>query len=157
MTTLIYDRSVKTIGVDSRNTDDSGQLFVTDKIELLTNGVYFLGSGHCYTICLAREWAQADFDPDKRPDFEVLFGEKAEDYGMSCLVISADGNEVTLIDNEMTPIVVKDEVVATGSGGIAAKAARLAGASIERAVEIAILCDVNSGGPVRTHTITTVH
>lgn len=83
----------------------------------------------------------------------MLFGDKAEDYGMSCLVISADGETVTLIDNEMTPVVVEDEIVATGSGGIAAKAARLAGATVERAVEIAIMCDVNSGGPVRIHTI----
>lgn len=153
MTTLVYDRRIKTIGVDSRNTDDAGQTFTCDKIERISGGRFFLGSGHCYTIGLARQWADKNFHPEEWPDFDVLFGDKAEDYGMSCLIISADGEKVTLIDSEMTPFVVTDTIVATGSGGVAAKAAILAGASVERAVEIAIACDINSGYPVQTWVI----
>lgn len=153
MTTLLYDRPTKTIGVDSKNTDAGGQMFLVDKIERLTDGRFFLGSGHLYTINTAREWAENHFNTDLRPEFGVMFSDP-EEYGFSCIIISQDGERVTMIDDEMTPYEVLDDVIGTGSGGIAARAARLGGATVEQAVEIAIRCDSNSGGPVRTHTIT---
>jgi hypothetical protein len=153
MTTLLYDRRTKTIGVDSKNTDDSSQVFLTNKIERLENGSYFLGSGHLYTIGKAKRWAETGFDEEDRPEFGELFTENAEDFGFSCIVISEDGDTVTIIDNEMEPYEVLDDVIGTGSGGGYAKAARLGGATMEQAVEIAISIDSNSGGPVRMHVI----
>lgn len=152
MTTLIYDRSVKTIGVDSKNTDASGQMFLCNKIDRLDNGDYFLGSGHLLTIGKAKRWANVGFSEDARPEFGELFTDNDE-FGMSCIIISKDGNKVTILDDEMEPWECLDTVIATGSGGVAARAARLAGASMERSVEIAIICDSNSGGPVVLHTI----
>lgn len=153
MTTILYDRPTKTLATDSRNTDSSGQVFMCNKIEKLDNEWYFMGSGHCLTIDKVKQWARLHLHPDHRPDFEELFGECAEDFGMSCLIISPDGNKVLLVDDEMTPVEVLDDIVAVGSGGPWARAARAAGATPERAVEIAIMYDGNSGGPVQTFTI----
>ncbi len=154
MTTLLYDRTIKTIGVDSRNSDDTGQTFTCNKIERLEDGRYFLGSGHLLTIGVARRWADANFDEEERPDWGVMFDtDLRDDFGFSCLVISKDGKQTWLLDNEMEPIEIFDDIIGLGSGGGYAAAARMAGASIDRSIEIAILKDTNSGGPVRTHKI----
>ncbi len=128
-------------------------MFTCNKIERLSDGRYFLGSGHCLTIGKARRWAEDHFSEGSRPEFGELFCENADNFGMSCLVISADGNTVTLIDDEMQPMIVTDEYLGVGSGGASARAALAAGASAQRAVEIAIQYDGNSGGPVQTLTI----
>lgn len=153
MTTCVFDVKTKTIAVDSRNTDSSGRVFLCDKIERLPGGRFFLGAGHLLTIAKVRGWALTNFAEEMRPDFEELFGERADDFSMSCLVISPDGTEVTLIDDEMTPQPVLDDYVTIGSGGSVALGALAAGATPEQAVEIAIRYDGNSGGPVKTYTI----
>lgn len=153
MTVIAYDRKTRTIGADSRNTDSSGQVFTTSKIEVLPNGWYFLGSGHCLTIGKAREWAAAKFDKDSIPDFDELFVEGAEDFAMSCLVISPDGKKVILIDEEISPMLIHDKIVAVGSGGPYARGALEAGATMKKAIAIAIKCDGNCGGPIRTLTL----
>lgn len=154
MTTLLYDRPTKTIGVDSRNTDGAGTTFTCNKIEKLKNNQYFLGSGHLLTIGMARRWAQSGFHDSFKPDFEVMFNpELKDDYSFSCLLISEDGTRTWLIDDEMEPTEIFDDIIGLGTGGMAARAARLAGATINKAIEIAIECDTNSGGPVRTLTI----
>ncbi len=152
MTTLVYDRLNKVIGVDSRNTDAADQGYSVNKIERLQNGSFFLGSGHCYSINMFKRWADTGFNEDEFPDWSFLL-EDTDKYGLSCLVISADGSTVILFDDELTPMIVEDDIVAAGSGGAFAKAALMAGATMERAVEIAIELDVNSGGPVRTYRI----
>lgn len=153
ITTLLYDRPTKTIGVDSRNTDGTGTTFTCNKIENLPNGSYFLGSGHLWTIAATRRWAETGFVESKRPEYGVMFTEDRDDYSFSCLVISKDGKRTWLIDDEMEPIEIFDNIIGLGTGGMAARAARLAGATVEQAIEIAIECDTNSGGPVRTLTI----
>lgn len=152
MTTIAYHRPSKTIGVDSRNTDGSGVVFMCDKIEHLKNGYVFLGAGHCYPMSKVKYWASTGFSNDARPEFDELFSESREDYSMSCLIISPDGEEVTLMDDEITPTKVLDDIVTIGSGGPYARAALRAGASMEEAINIAIEYDGNSGGPVRTYT-----
>lgn len=154
MTTLLYDRTTKTIAVDSKNTDSGGQGFLCNKIERLRDGRFFLGSGHLLTIGKARRWAEAYFEEDERPEFGELFTDESGEFGFSCIIISPDGEKVIIVDDEMEPWEALDEIVATGSGGQAARAARLAGATPERAVEIAVICDSNSGGPVVVHQIT---
>lgn len=150
MTTLLYDRPTQTIGVDSRNTDNSGMAFTCQKIERLSNGDYFLGSGHLMTIGAAKRWADTGFDEEARPEFGVMFTDNAEDFSFSCLVISKDGKRTWLVDDEMQPIEIFDNIIGLGSGGGYAAAARMAGASVANAIEIAIHYDSNSGGPVRT-------
>lgn len=154
MTAVAYDRRTKTIGADSRNTDSAGQVFTTDKIEKLPNGWYFLGSGHCLTINKVRDWACNKLSPKHVPDFDELFGERSDDFSMSCLIISPDGEKVILVDDEMAPMLLLDDLVAVGSGGPYARGALEAGATMEQAIAIAIRCDGNCGGPIRTLTLT---
>lgn len=153
MTTLLYDRSIKTIAVDSKNTDSSGAVFLVNKIERLKDGRYFLGSGHLLTIGKAKRWAEKGFAESARPQFGEIFTDESGEYSFSCIVISPDGEHVTIVDDEMEPYEVEDVLVGAGSGGALARAARAAGASMEEAINIAIKYDSNSGGPVRIHKI----
>ena len=153
MTTIAFSRRDGMIAADSRNTDSSGATFSVRKIEKLENGRYFLGSGHLYTIGLAREWAETDFDEEYRPEFGVMFCDQAEDFRFSCLVISEDGRIVILLDDEMQPQPVTDDLLAIGSGAAYAIGAMAAGLSPEEAVGIAIQYDGNSGGPVQVEHI----
>lgn len=123
-----------------------------NKIEHLANGLIFLGAGHCYPMSKVKYWASKNFAEAHRPSFDELFAEDKDEYSMSCLIISADGERVILMDDEITPTEVLDEIVAVGSGGPYARAALRAGASMEEAINIAIEYDGNSGGPVRTYT-----
>ena len=149
MTTIAYDRVTRTIGADSRNTDNTGQVFLCNKIERLSDGRYFLGSGHGLTISKVKQWAEGEFREANRPDFDELFNEDtADNFSMSCLIISEDGDTVILVDAEMVPLEVLDEYLGVGSGGASARAALAAGADMLKAIEIAIKYDGNSGGPV---------
>lgn len=151
MTTIAFDRRTKTIATDSQNTDDSGSKWKVDKIEVLPDGSVFLGSGHLRTINTAKGWALAEFAGEEEPDWSY-FLEDAEDRGFSCLHVSADGEVVTMIDGELTPVHVTDDFVAIGSGAAYAIGALEAGAEVVRAVEIACLRDPSSSSPIQTHT-----
>jgi ATP-dependent protease HslVU (ClpYQ) peptidase subunit len=153
MTTIAFSRRDGMIAADSRNTDSSGATFKVRKIERLENGRYFLGSGHLLTIGLAREWAESDFDEECRPEFGVLFCEQAEDFRFSCLVISEDGKIAILLDDEMHPQAVQDDLLAIGSGAAYAIGAMEAGLTPEDAVGIACKHDGNSAGPVQVEYI----
>lgn len=138
MTAIVYDRRNKTIVADSQNTDRSGMRFRMNKIERLPSGEYFLGAGNCYTIGITKRWAETGFNEDERPEYGAVFADPDE-YSFSCLVISKDGNTVTLIDDEMQPTKVLDAYVAVGSGAAYCIGAMDAGATALKAVEIA--CD----------------
>ena len=152
MTAIVYDKRTKTIVADTQNTDSSGSIFRVDKIEVLKDGRYFMGSGNYFTICKARRWAEAGFREKDRPDFGALFHDDVE-YAFSCLLISKDGSMVTLIDEEMEPIVVTDEYVAIGSGAALCLGALDAGATALRAVEIACDRDGSVSRPIHQVTI----
>lgn len=137
------------IAADSRNTDSAGATFKVRKIEKLRDGRWFLGSGHLYTIGLVRQWAEAGFAEKKRPEFGVLFCDNADSFTFSCLVISADGKSVFLIDDEMQPQPVTDDLLAIGSGAAYAIGAMEAGLPPDAAIEVAIRHDGNTGGPVQ--------
>lgn len=147
MTTVAYDRRSKMIVADTQNTDSTGYIFRTNKIERLKNGNYFLGSGHCFTINQCRRWAEEDFAETSRPDFGVFLSD-TDEYGFSCLVVSKDGKTVWLVDNEMTPTEIKDNYVAIGSGAAYAIGAMDAGANVMKAVEIACKRDGSTSKPI---------
>lgn len=149
MTTIAFSRLHGMIAADSRNTDSGGGTFKVRKIEKLESGRYFLGAGHLYTIGLVREWAETDFDEEYRPDFGVMFCDQAGDFSFSCLTISEDGKIAVLVDDEMHPQVVLDDILAVGSGAAYALGAMAAGLPPDEAVQIAIDHDGNSGGPVQ--------
>lgn len=145
MTTAVYSRRHKEIAADRKNTDSGGMAWEVNKIELLVDtGKYFLGSGHCRGIGLARAWASTNFDPQEEPDWEFVL-EDEDERGMQCLIISANGDEVQMINGELTPMHVQGDYFAVGSGAAYAIGALEAGASPVQAVEIAAKYDGNTG------------
>jgi len=146
MTTCIYDRRNKMLGADTQNTTPDGAIVRTGKIEKLANGFWFMGSGHCYTISLCRQWAASSFQDT--PDWS-MFLDSDEDMGFSCLVVSKHGDKVWLIDDEMTVNEILDEVAAVGSGAAYALGAMDAGASMGTALEIAASRDPNTSAPMQ--------
>lgn len=149
MTTIVFSRKHGKIAADSRNTDSTGSVVLTNKIELLKDGRYFLGSGHCLTIGKAKRWAEKNFTEKSRPEFGALFGDDKDNFAFSCLVISPDGKQAILIDDEMEPQDVLDDFLGVGTGAAYALGALEAGATPEDALAIAIARDGNSGGPIR--------
>lgn len=146
MTTCVYDRRSKTIVADTQNTDRTGGIYRTCKIERLKDGRYFLGSGNCFTIGITRRWAESGFCEAKRPEYGALFSDPDE-YSFSCLIISKDGSTVTIVDDEMEPMLINDEYYAIGSGGAYALGAMDAGATAQDAVAIAAARDNSTSGP----------
>lgn len=150
MTTIVYDRRTRTIVADSQNTDQSGAIWRMNKIERLDDGSFFLGSGHCYTIASAKNWARKGFEEKHRPDF-TFFLEDEDDRGFSCLWISKDGRKVILIDGEMAPTEVLDDYMAVGSGAAYAMGALDAGKTAKEAVEVACQRDTSTSAPIHTY------
>jgi hypothetical protein len=146
MTTCLYDRREKIIVADTQNTDRVGAIYRTHKIERLKDGRYFLGSGHCHTIGLMRRWAEKKFAETARPECGVLLSD-VDEYAATCLVISEDGEEVWLVDDEMEPMVIDDYYIAIGSGASYAMGALDAGASACAAVAIAANRDPSTSAP----------
>ena len=153
MTTIAFSRRHGMIAADSRNTDSSCAVFKVSKIERLKDGRYFLGSGHLLTIGKARRWADKHFAEKYRPEFGEMFCHDSDDYRFTCLVISPDGQRVVLIDDEMEPQIVLDDLLAIGTGGAYALGAMEAGMSPCDALRIAIKLDGNSGGPIQVERI----
>jgi hypothetical protein len=146
MTTCIYHRLSGLLGADTQNTDRSGSIYRTNKIERLADGRFFMGSGHCHTIGLMKRWAEKKFAETARPDFGVLLSD-TDEFGSSCLIVSKDGSEVWLVDDEMQPIEVTDDYVAVGSGAAYALGALDAGATVADALRIAAARDPSTSGP----------
>lgn len=146
MTTIVYDRRTKTIGADTQNTSSADEIYRSTKIEKLSNGGYFLGSGHSYGIGLAKRWANDGFKEAKRPDFSIFLSD-TDMYGFTCLWVHPNGEEVWRVDDEMTPIFITDEYTAIGSGGAYALGALDAGATVVEALRIAAARDPSTSAP----------
>lgn len=79
-------------------------------------------------------------------------GERPEvdgDKSFEVVILSKKG--IYIFVNSTYPMRLGDAIYATGSGAMAAKAAMLCGKTPEEAVAIAIKCDKNSGGKVRSY------
>lgn len=146
MTTCLFDRRTKTIGADTQNTTPDGSIVRVQKVEKLSNGWYFLGSGHCYTIGLARAWAIDSFQPALAPDWSI-FLEDPDEYGFCCIAIEPKTWKVWMLDNEMVPNLLLDEYVGCGSGAAYALGAMDKGATVAEALEIAAARDPSTSAP----------
>ena len=146
MTTCLFDRRTKTIGADTQNTTPDGSIVRVQKLERLTNGWYFLGSGHCYTIGLARGWAAKGFDSKHTPDW-TTFLEDTDEYGFCCIAIDPKEWVVYMLDNEMVPNILMDDYVGCGSGSAYAIGAMDHGATVAEALAIAAARDPSTSAP----------
>ena len=150
MTCIAIDRESRTIAADSANTDSSGVQWRMDKIEYLKDGRIFLGSGHCLTIRLAKQWADNGFK-DHIPQhlYDLITGNAdADEYRFTCLVVDPKTNAVVMVDEEMVPTEVKGRFLAIGSGAAYALGALEFGAKVEEAVNVAVYWDQSCTGPV---------
>jgi hypothetical protein len=151
MTTCVYSTLLKTAAADTQNTDGADQKWRVNKIEHLSNGGVFLGSGHCRTIQQAKQWAEVGFAQDSEPDWSYYL-EAPEDRDFQCIFVEAGGTVVWMIDGELSPMRVIDDYVAVGSGAAYALGAMDAGADPVRAVEIAAERDPSTSAPIHTYT-----
>lgn len=152
MTTIVVSLAHKQIAADRRNTDSSGITWDCSKIEYLGEGRYFLGAGHLRTINMAKGWAISRWDPDEEPKWEFLL-EDEEDRGMQCLVVDEINRTVTMINGELTPLVVQGAWFAIGSGAPFALGALAAGADPVEAVQIASRYDPATGTGVDSQSL----
>jgi hypothetical protein len=153
VTTIVVDLRAKVIAADTQNTDSSGTAYRCHKIDRLSDGRYFLGSGHLLTIGKARRWAEKGFAEKHRPNFGELFGEGADEFRFSCAVIDRDFR-VTLLDDEMEPQPLCDHYFALGTGGAYAMGAMDHGATAEAACLIACARDMHTSAPVEVEAMT---
>lgn len=153
MTTIVVDLRAMVIAADTQNTDRANTAYRCSKIERLSDGRYFLGSGHLLTIGKVRRWAEKNFSEEHRPEFGEMFGKRSEEFGFSCVVIGFDGR-ATLVDDEMEPQPLRDAYFAIGSGGAFAIGAMDAGATAEEAVRAACKRDLYTSEPIDVEKIT---
>lgn len=90
------------------------------------------------------DWWRVGHDMDSLPKFIVYRDGDAPDF--VALVLNADGLNLWTEHFQSSP--VPDEFFTIGSGAMAARAAMVMGASAERAVEVAMLVDLHTGGKV---------
>lgn len=101
-----------------------------------------VGVAGAYAPCVQFvRWLKGELEDD--PDMEHV----------DAMVVTKDGR-ILHYNGTIDPFEVEDDFSAIGSGAQAALAAMYMGASLERAIEVASLVDVGSGGPVQLHTIT---
>jgi ATP-dependent protease HslVU (ClpYQ) peptidase subunit len=141
MTTIVADVENGLMASDSRvghgaNSFRSVKLFEVGK-ELI--GV----SGNLSNAMKFVDWYAAGCDTDSEPAFE---GE-----GFDALVL--DGARLMAWDDSMVPMRVLEPFYAIGSGSQAAMGAMLAGATAEKAIEIAAKLDSNTDSNVVVKTL----
>lgn len=68
------------MAADTQNTDSSAAKWRVDKIEKLSDGSIFLGSGHLFPIGQCKLWATLGFATDEEPDW-TYFQEDPDDRG----------------------------------------------------------------------------
>jgi len=146
VTTCLYNRKTREVGADTQNTTPDGMKTRVSKIEELKNGWFFLGSGHNYTIGVCRAWAAKGFKQEDTPDWS-LFLEDVDEYGFAVVCVDPKTNDVYMLDNEMVPFKILDDICGVGSGAAYGIGALLAGSSMERALEIAAACDGATSAP----------
>lgn len=140
MTTIATDGIL--ICSDGRATSNSDAIQTNDAIKIVQfyGRIYAATGPECLLAPLA-EWHNAGADPNSTPV-------RGEDGGWALLVIDDHYGEarMRLYDSEAPYPVVVGPPYVMGSGGRWAMGAMLAGVDARRAVEIACLKDVYSGG-----------
>jgi len=136
MTTVVCTRS--DIASDSQLT---GEFRASAKKIWKVKGGY-VGVAGSYGACV-RFVKYLKGDLEDEPDMEEV----------DAMMLTNDGR-ILHFNQSLEPFEVNDEFSAIGSGAMAALAAMHMGATVDRAIEVASLVDVGSGGPVQHYRIT---
>ena len=117
--------------------------FATCDDKVLRLGDDLIGtSGSTESIFKFLDWYRTR---GEKPSFE------GEDQRFEAVVLNKTG--IYIYVNSIYPMRLRESAYATGSGGMAAKAAMICGKTPAEAVAIAIKCDKNSGPPVRSYSL----
>lgn len=143
MTTIIATR--KEMVADSRTSWDVDYCTTPGKIEVVRRCVIGC-AGDTPAINKFLTWFRKP-----RSEVEPFFAGTDGDDSFVALALARNG--LFLYADSCVPMRIGDEFMGIGSGGGFAKAAMMAGATSERAVEIACMCDKNSGPPIQRITL----
>jgi ATP-dependent protease HslVU (ClpYQ) peptidase subunit len=150
MTTIAYDVKTGVIATDSQETGGAGQKYNCKKLYRIRESIIATSGGTYAGLAFVNwfdDW-EGDPDWDDHPDFINLDWE--EDF--ECLVICP--NECYTVNRLFVPAdQAGNRFIALGSGGQAARAAMMQGATPKEAVEIAKKIDTYTGGKVIEMTI----
>lgn len=134
MTTIAWDG--KTLAADTQWTCAYVQQHSTPKIHT-ANGIAWGAAGDAGSALLFDEWMRDGRPDDKKPYFDKdLF-----------VAIVVENGKAFRYEYALIPIPA-GRPAATGSGGEIAMGAMMAGATAQRAVEIAIALDMGCGGEI---------
>ena len=146
MTTVAYRDGV--MAADSQ-ADSGGLLRIRQKLHRV--GEEIIGSsGNSMDIMAFVKWWRSGNDLMALPEFRS-YGRDSDPPDFVALVLSAAGLE--LWNEYFEPLPILDEFFAIGSGAAAAIAAMHMGADAPKAVEIAALVDVATGGEVQVEAL----
>lgn len=142
MTTIVYQRSTKTLAADTQLTENGQEIVRMHKIRKIGRGTYAAGCGDCKGIQLIMAWVEAGLDEETKPDF-TTFGETA------VIVVDRKGARCRHISNEgvIWEYAEENDFVTAGSGGMYAAGALLAGANVETALRAAAAKDIFTSEP----------
>lgn len=139
MTTIIYQKSTKTLGADTQITKDEA-IYRGKKVAKLDKDTYALLAGCVKNLEAAQGWFKAKFDPEVIPDW-TQGGEFA------LIMIDKKGERVRHLDSSGYIWELSDDLITFGSGGDIAYGAILAGADVETALGIAATKDIYTSAP----------
>lgn len=155
MTTIAIDLDQRTIAADSQDTDEGGQKYNCQKLYEINDHIIATAGGSYAGLLFVSWFKQWEDEPDYEdrgevPDLVNL--DLEEDF--ECLVVRPNGTCYTV--NRLFVPYEQDAFnrqLAIGSGGKAARAAMMAGATPTEAVQIAKKIDTYTGGDVVTLTL----
>jgi len=90
-----------------------------------------------------------DLKVAKDTPIKYLFDNSAERYDGASILILEPSGQIWCYDGHGVPYKVQEEYVTVGTGGTAARAALMAGATMREAVKIAIQLDTSSNGKIK--------
>jgi len=141
MTTICYRDGV--LAADSLVMDREISIGTAMKFLVLADNSVVAAAGILTDNHLFFEWAEAGFDPDKKPELSESF--EGVHIGLD--------EQVTRYVKCLAPEYFQAEYFAIGTGFELALGAMAVGATAEEACEAACKHDTASGGPVRTYSI----
>ena len=90
-----------------------------------------------------------DLKGSKENPLQYLFNYSAERYEGASILILTPGGKIWCYDGHGVPYIINEPFIAVGSGSPHAMAAMMAGATIKKAVKIAIHLDSSSNGKIK--------
>ena len=146
MTTIAFKDGI--MAADGKVTIGNQIITLQDKKIFETNGYIVGTAGNCHSCELFREYGFTPSDTDLRGQLMEYIESDKEENCFYALVWDKEKKTLKQYSNSIYPLVIPEQISAIGSGADFALGAMYAGASADKAVEIASKLDINSGGEI---------